>query len=107
MGSVEDSAPLLPEHEPSSDGRGKQWADAQSDVLKRIQAAAANPTHKTYLWVGIGAGLCCGIVAYVYSTAFQSLLNLVWVRTWLPSASCALQKAFACRATSRALRSAS
>ncbi len=92
MGSVEDSTPLLPGHEPSSNGRGKQWTDAQSDVLKRIQAAAANPTHKTYLWVGIGAGLCCGIVAYVYSTAFQGLLNLVWVRTWLPSASSDLQQ---------------
>ena len=107
MGSVEDSTPLLPDHVPTTGGRGKQWADAHSDVLKRIQAAAANPTHKTYLWVGIGAGLCCGIVAYVYSTAFQSLLNLVWVRTWLPSACCDLQKAFACRATRCAPRSAS
>ena len=84
MGSVEDT-PLLPEHEASARGRSKTWANAQADLLKRIQAAAANPTHKTYLWVGIGAGLCCGIVAYVYSTAFQSLLDLVWVRLAPPT----------------------
>ena len=83
MGSVEDSTPLLPGQEESSRGRSKSWAAAQSDVLRRIQAAAANPTHKTYLWVGIGAGLVCGLVAFVYSTAFQGLLDLVWVRDCL------------------------
>ena len=84
MGSVEDATPLLPGQQDLPSGRGKSWTAAQSDILRRIRVAAANPTHKTYLWVGIGAGLVCGLVAFVYSTAFQSLLDLVWVRAGVP-----------------------
>ena len=47
-------------------------------LIAKIKAKAASPGNDTYLCIAVGAGVVCGFVAYLYSSAFELLLRLVW-----------------------------
>lgn len=46
--------------------------------LSSLRATCATPTTETYLGIALAAGVVCGCVAFVYSSAFEALLDLVW-----------------------------
>lgn len=58
------------------DRKGARWRF--DSALTQIKARAASPGNDTYLCIAVGAGIVCGIVAYVYSKAFELLLRVVW-----------------------------
>ena len=53
-----------------------------SGYPKSIAVAFQSPSHKAYLVIAILSGIVCGFVAFIYSTVFQGVLNLVW--KWAP-----------------------
>ena len=89
MGTVADAStaePLLGQNHAGTSAQSKfqrltdRTSSASSDALRQIQSWSKDPTHKTYLCIAVLAGVVCGFVAYVYSSAFQGLLQIVWQR---------------------------
>ena len=52
----------------------------QHSSLSGLRSSCASPTSETYVGIALCAGVVCGGVAFLYSSAFEALLNLVWTK---------------------------
>lgn len=47
-------------------------------LLASLKLKAANPNSQTYLCIAVASGVVCGVIALVYSSFFEAVLQLVW-----------------------------
>ena len=52
----------------------------QHSCFGGLRSSCASPTSETYLGIALCAGIVCGGVAFLYSSAFEALLDLVWTK---------------------------
>lgn len=68
----------MSQSDPLMGGDSKHAKGRLSELLAWIKVRAASPASDTYLCIAVAAGVVCGLVAYVYSSAFEFLLRVVW-----------------------------
>ena len=52
----------------------------QHSCFGGLRSSCAAPTSETYVGIALCAGIVCGGVAFLYSSAFEALLDLVWTK---------------------------
>jgi hypothetical protein len=55
-------------------------SNLQHSSLSGLRSSCASPTSETYVGIALCAGIVCGGVAFLYSSAFEALLDLVWTK---------------------------
>lgn len=77
--SPASDAPSKPISTRVSQLRGKLHTKVDS-CLKSLRTMCESPTLETYLGIALVAGVVCGLVAFIYSSSFEALLDLVWTK---------------------------